>query len=129
MNKENVKTEKPFTQVCVWPQCFIYNTKMSLERREKKIKEFEQFMLKDFNARVKFLEQITTFPDKVNGTFVEGTGGSICTFFVVHSDDLGHFAVPRLTVGIRWVEDVIDNEDRRGNGSIYPERIKQYRTW
>jgi hypothetical protein len=66
-----------------------------------------------------------------------GTGGRNDVVFAVHQDDIKTFAVPRLSIGVRWVEDVLDNETRhnleanpaRPFHSIYPAHIKEYRTW
>lgn len=117
---QNIKTETPFTQVCVWPATLV---------APDQVAAFEFFMLKDLNTRVKFLETIHTAPDMQDGYPVEGTGGRADVFFAVHSEDIGRFAVPRLKVGIRWIEDVLDNEASRANGSVYPARVREYRTW
>lgn len=124
--QQNIKTEPPYTQVCVWPGTSVLEPGVPDKIR---IKVFEEFMLKEFNTRVQYLEEIKTAPDMKDGYPVQGTGGRIDLFFVAHSEDLGRFAVPRLKAGIRWVEDVIDNEKHRDNGSIYPERVQQYWSW
>lgn len=110
-------TSKTFTQVCVWPGALV---------GVEKIAEFEQFMKTTFGVRVKYLEEIKTKPTVEFGTIVKKTGNRNDVFFSVHSADISKFAVPRLEYGIRWVEDVLNNE--RGE-SIYPERIVKYRTW
>lgn len=120
MSTENVKVELPFTQVCVWPGTIV---------GPEHIEAFEQWLLDDFGARGKYLEEIKTLPDMEDGYPVEGTGGRTDLFFVIHREDVGKFAVPRLQFGMRWVEDVIANEKMRGEISIYPERVKEYRTW
>lgn len=116
----NTKTEAPFTQVVVWPGTILH---------EDQVGEFEQFMFDELKTRVKFLETINTCPDIENGCPVEGTGGRTDLFFAVHTDDIGHFAIPRLQFGMRWIEDVLDNEKAHGHPSIYPARVREYRTW
>ena len=106
-----------FTQVCVWPGCIVGPTS---------VEAFEAHMLKAFNARTKYLEEVLTAPDRdKKGYPIEGTGGRNDLFFAVHTDDIGHFAVPRLSYGIRWIEDVYGN----GNGHLYPARIADYQSW
>lgn len=117
---ENVKTQEPYTQVCVWPGVIVGTDK---------ILDFQAFMFTEFGVHVKYLEEIKTAPDMENGFPVEGTGGRNDLFFAVNTPDLGKFAIPRLQAGIRWIEDVLANELHRDNGSIYPERVKGYRTW
>ena len=112
-----MKNKSKFSQVCVWPGTVV---------GAEKVKDFEQFIKKEFGVRVKYIEEILTSPDVRNGFPVEGTGGRNDLFFKVHSDDIMKFAIPRLQVGIRWVEDVLDNE---GGMSLYPERVVNYRTW
>lgn len=109
-----------FTQVCVWP---------GTTGGAKDPKGFEAFILEEFGARALFLEEYTTAPDMENGFPVEDTGGRTDLIFAVHQADVGKFAVPRLVAGIRWIEDVLDNENYRGEGSIYPARFVEYRTW
>jgi hypothetical protein len=44
--------------------------------------------------------------------------------FYVHDEDVSGFAVPRLSMGIRWWEDVIKYND---NSHLYPtEFIEQH---
>lgn len=110
-----------FTQVCVWP---------GTTGGAKDPKGFEAFILEEFGASALFLEEIETGPDyDLAGDPVEGTGGRTDLIFAVHQADVGKFAVPRLMAGIRWIEDVLDNESARGEGSIYPARFIDYRSW
>lgn len=109
---------KQFTQVCVWPGTVVGDA--------KKQKEFVTFMKTNFGVRVKYLEEIVTGPDFRKGLPVKDTGGRNDLFFSVHSADISKFAVPRLQVGIRWIEDVLANETGK---SIYPEHVSKYKTW
>jgi len=114
----NIQKNEGFSQVCVWPATLV---------GENKIKEFEDFMLNEFQTRVQYLEEIETYPDTINGIIVEETGGRNDVFFAVHDEDLGKFSVPRLSVGIRWIEDVLAKGNYRN--IIYPERVFDYCTW
>ena len=114
----NVQRNENFNQVCVWPGTLL---------PEDQVESFVKYFAEN-GFRIQYLESIQTFPDvNDNGSFVEGTGGRSDVLFAVHDEDLMNFSVPRLQMGIRWVEDVLDNEDP--DHSIYPQRIKEYRTW
>ena len=113
-----VKKEK-FNQVCVWEGTTV---------GDDKIKEFENFMMKQFKTRIQYLEEIETNPDlDANGEPIEGTGNRSDLFFSVHNDDVGKFAVPRLQYGIRWIEDVLDKDNYQQK--LYPSRVFEYKTW
>lgn len=118
MKDKNILRKENFDQVCVWPGTLISKDEIS---------KFEKWMIDEFNTRIQFLETIETLPDKENGKEVEGTGGRHDVFFAVHKEDIGHFAVPRLKVGIRWIEDVLAKGNYRS--PIYPKRVFKYRTW
>ena len=107
-----------YSQVCVWA-----STQVPKEQE----KDFAPFMLKEYGVRVEFLEVVKTAPDFKDGKPVEGTGGRADCFFTIHTEDIGKFAVPRLTMDppVRWVEDVYGN----GGGKLYPARIKGYCKW
>jgi hypothetical protein len=115
---ENVERKKGFEQVCVWPGTLI---------KENEIKDFEEWILNEFKTRAQYLETIETEPDIKNGKITEGTGGRHDVFFAIHKEDVGKFSIPRLSVGIRWVEDVL----AKGNykNKIYPKRVFKYKTW
>jgi hypothetical protein len=110
----NPERKENFSQVCVWPATLV---------GQDKISEFEKFMLDEFKVRIQYLEEIQTFPDKG----VEESGGRNDVFFAVHNDDIGHFSVPRLAAGIRWIEDVLSKDNYRNK--IYPRRVFDYKTW
>lgn len=108
-----------FTQLCVW-----YGTVVG----KKEIKAFERYFKEELGFRVKYVTEVETLPDlDKNGQPVEETGGRNDCFFFIHSDDVGKFAVPRLSMGIRWWEDVLGN----GNGYLYTkEFLEKYpKTW
>lgn len=112
----NITLNEGFTQVAVWPGTIVGASMVS---------EFEQFFLNEMKVRVQFLEEVQTLPDMQEGEAVEGTGGRNDCFFAVHDEDTAQFAVPRLAMGIRWIEDVYGNEE----GGIYPARIEAYKSW
>jgi len=112
---KNVPLKEGFEQVCVWPATIVGDKKA----------EFETFFLEETGTRVQFLEEVETGPDMHEGQPVEGTGGRVDVFFAVHNEDVMKFAVPRLSMGIRWIEDVYGN----GGGHMYPARCNAYKTW
>lgn len=115
--------QKPFEQVCVWASTVV---------NKGQEKDFEDFMLKEYKVRVKFIEVIKTFPDRdKNGNNVEGTGERSDVFFYIHAEDIKKFAIPRLRMEppVRWIEDVLDNLEDPDNPEIYPKRVTEYRSW
>ena len=115
----NVERKEGFSQVCLWPGTLV---------GKSKIKDFEEFMLKELGVHIQYLEEIETFPDRDElGREVPGTGGRNDVLFAVFADDVGSFAVSRLSMGIRWIEDVL--ADCNYSSPIYPERVFEYKTW
>jgi hypothetical protein len=118
-----VPRKEGFTQVVVWPATVV----------GAHVAEFEGWMAENFEVRAQYLEEVTTGPDYNDPT----SGGRIDTVFAIHQDDIGKFAVPRLSAGMRWIEDVLDNEARQNMEaqpatpfhSIYPTHLEEYRTW
>lgn len=97
--KTETQTQNKFSQLCVWPGTALGDSTPA---------ELEQFFLDELNARVKYHTEVKTLPDTDdNGNPVPDTGGRNDLFFYVHEDDIAHFAVPRLSMGIRWWEDVV----------------------
>ena len=115
---ENIQKKEHFNQVCIWPGTIVGNDK---------IEDFEQFMKNEHNVRIQYLEEIKTYPDKNNGQIVENTGDRNDVFFAIHDEDVGKFAVPRLSFGIRWIEDVLSKNNYKSE--IYPKRVYEYKTW
>ena len=105
---------KKFNQLCVWPGTIV---------GKDQIKDFEKFFKDEMGTRVKYVEEIETLPTPDE----EGTGGRNDAFFYVHDEDIDKFAIPRLSMGIRWWEDVLGN----GNGVLYPQEVltKYPKTW
>lgn len=81
--------EDKFNQLCVWQGCFL---------GDNSIKEFEDFMKKELNVRIKFCEEMIT-----NGSIERNEeGGRHDLLFYIHDDDIRYFTVARLSYGIRW---------------------------
>lgn len=109
-----------FTQLCVWQGVVL---------GDSSTKEFEDFFMEDFGTRIKYETEISTLPDlDSKGNPIPNTGNRNDVFFYVHTDDIMKFAVPRLSIGIRWWEDVIVYND---NTHLYPQefRDKYPATW
>jgi hypothetical protein len=112
-----VPRNEGFSQVCVWP-----GTTGCMEDPEG----FTSYFKDELKTRVQLLEEIQTYPDQGE----RDSGGRTDVFFAVHKDDVMKFALPRLQMGIRWIEDVLDNQEHHTPGySIYPDHVKEYRTW
>ena len=107
--------KKEFNQLCVLQGCLM---------PEGGAKELESFFKDEFEVKVKFETEVKTLPDKPGCT---ETGGRNDIFFYIADDDIGKFAVPRLSMGIRWYDDVL----RNGGGKLYPTEVleKYEKTW
>lgn len=110
--KQNTLTHKDFTQVCVWP-----GTTMGSNTPQDMVDWFKE----EFGIRVQFLEIIITNAGEPD------SGGRSDIFFAVHKDDINKFAIPRLQIGVRWIEDVLAGCNYRKR--IYPDRVFGYKTW
>lgn len=120
---ENVERKENYNQVCIWPACIVTETQDLTE-----IKKFEEFMLENFKTRVQYLEEIKTFPDiDSSGNPVPDTGNRNDLLFAVHDQDIPKFAIPRLSVGIRWIEDALASCNNSQH--LYPERVWKYKGW
>ncbi len=101
---ENVKLEEGFNQVCVWHATCV---------GKDRIDEFVKHMKEKMNVNVQYLEE------------VENTDGRNDLLFAIHDDDINKFAIPRLNMGIRWIEDCLAN----GNRKVWPSRLTEYACW
>jgi len=89
----------PYKQLCVWPSALLDGST---------IEDFVQFFKDELGVRVQFEAEIKTLPDlDEDENPISDTGGRTDIFFYIHEDDTHKFAIPRLTLGIRWWEDVI----------------------
>ena len=79
-------------------------------------KELETFFKDEMGVKVKFETEVKTLPDKPGCT---ETGDRNDIFFYIADDDISKFAVPRLSMGIRWWEDVLGN----GDGVLYTKEF------
>jgi len=121
--KEKIQEKRPWSQICIWPGTLIECVGCT---KEESIKKFEEFFMQEMKAKVKYLEEVKTNPEPDDTT--GETGGRNDVFFAVHEDDIGKFAVARLMMGIRWIEDVIKYNN---NAYLYPKDVlKRYQpTW
>lgn len=106
----NVERPEEFAQVCVWEGTLVGGSEQQAA--------FVAYMLKELGSRVLYLEEIETAPGQ------GGPGGRNDLFFAVHKDDVAKFAVPRLNMGIRWLEDVL--APGQSNLYLYPVRVGDY---
>jgi|APSaa5957512576_1039674.scaffolds.fasta_scaffold04498_8 hypothetical protein len=106
----NIIKVEGFSQVCVW---------RGTEMGDQSPKNFEDFIENQFGVRAQFLECVITAPGQ------GGEGGRSDLMFAIHEEDISKFAVPRLSWGISWIEDVYAN----GGGALYPDRIAEYKSW
>ena len=104
-----------FNQLCVWPGTVV---------GKDEITALEAFFKDEMGVTIKYETEVKTLPDTPGCT---ETGGRNDVFFYIADDDIGKFAVPRLSMGIRWYEDVLSN----GGGKLYPTEIleKYEKTW
>ena len=100
----NTNNETKFEQVCVWPFTLC---------PPKDAPSFEQFFADKFGVRVRYIGE-----NKVNNKQTD-------TLFYIASEDIGKFAVPRMSIGIRWLEDVKDNVEANGGLYPFPEGVKR----
>ena len=107
--------EGKFNQLCVLQGCLM---------PKGGAKELESFFKDEMGVTVKFETEVKTLPDTPGCT---ETGGRNDVFFYIADDDIMKFAVPRLSMGIKWYEDVLGN----GGGKLYPKEIleKYKKTW
>lgn len=118
MENQNIKRNENYNQVCVWPGTIV---------GKDKIEEFQNFFKDNFNIRVQYLEEIKTKMDK-SDTSGE-TGGRNDIFFAINNEDISRFAILRLSLGIRWIEDILSKLNGYDQNPIYPKRIHEYKTW
>ena len=106
-----------FNQLCVWPGTVVGDSKKVQE-------DFVKFFKDELGVTVKYETEVKTLPDTPECT---KTGGRNDLFFYIADDDIMKFAVPRLSMGIKWYEDVLDN----GGVKLYPTEVleKYEKTW
>jgi len=103
-----------FTQVVVWPATIV---------KDEEIEDMIQWFADEFKVRIQFLETIITKPGD------GGPGGRSDVLFALHNEDIGKFVIPKLRLGCRWIEDVIDNARSDGGLCIYPNHFVEYYSW
>ncbi|MBD5589116.1 hypothetical protein [Clostridium botulinum] len=80
------------------------------------IDEFINLMETELNTRAKFCEEVIT----QGSVERQEEGGRHDLLFYVHDDDISHFAIKRLSMGIRWWEDVVSYND---NSYLYSNEV------
>lgn len=116
-----IRLKEGFEQVCVWPNTIV-------ETDERSIKEFEMGFGAATGCRVQFLERILTNPDTDDsGNIIMHTGKRVDIFFAIHKDDVMKFAIGRLRLGIKWIEDVLAICNYHSH--IYPDYVYNYVAW
>lgn len=114
----NIKLKEGFKQVCIWP---------GMSMGDSEPVELEKMILEKFDVKIQYLEEIKTLPDTKDGKKVKDSGGRSDIFFAVHSDSVGKFTMPKLQIGVRWIEDVLAKCNYRCH--IYPDYVYKYVTW
>lgn len=113
-----VKRKEHFNQVAVLQGVLMNNGR-----------ELEKFFTETFGIRTQFLETVITLPDKdASGNNVPDTGGRSDVLFAIHDEDVMKFAVPRFSIGARWIEDCV-SDINNPNGIIYDKEVLDYVTW
>jgi hypothetical protein len=95
-------------QLCVWTGTII---------GPENIAEFENWLTEEFGVTGEYAGEFETLPDLKSGEPVPGTGGRNDALFWIAAEDVPKFAVPRLSFGIRWWDDYLDN-----SRDIVPDR-------
>lgn len=95
-------TANRYSQVVVWPHTLL----------DGDIAGFTKFIHETFNQ--------TRIADVVEHKISEERTDVL---FCIHSEDIPKFAVPRLAWGMRWLEDVMNNDD------TYRPPFTHKRTW
>ena len=98
-----------FKQLCVWPGTIV---------GQEEIENFESFFKDEMGVRIKYAEEVLTNPNP--GETLEQSGGRNDLLFFIHDEDIDGFAVVRLSMGIRWWEDVVKYND---NSYLYSQEI------
>ena len=104
--------DETYRRVYAWKNCII----------DESI--FPKVMLKHFGIRAKFLDYAITNPTVDHlGKIVEGSGGRKDVLFVVHTNDIARFEIPRRDALIHTLDEMLSTEFRF---LIYPEEIYKY---
>lgn len=121
--KPIIARKRNFNQVCVWPGTVVGADGAGT---------FEVGMKAMLGVRVQYLEEVLTKPDyegALANIAVPGTGGRNDVIFAVHADDVDKFAVSRMSAEIRWIEDVLEQQNNNNRHMYDCERLDQYRSW
>jgi hypothetical protein len=108
-----MEAQSKYKRIAIWPGVFIGND-------EKQIQEFENWALKEWGVKVKYLEDVLTFDKDVFGDPIEGKAGRNDLLFSVYEDDLEKFENVKKIAGIQWWADMLKIRTERGR---YPKEV------
>ena len=123
----HLEKEKGYEVLAVWPSMVAQTDDADAIQ--------EYFSNMGCKNPVKIIGCVQTLPDYGDRHLDEPlTGGRVDLCFYFHNEDIYRVAVRRLTVGIRWWEDVVGNDVKHAQDegvdyetySIYP---KDFRDW
>ena len=97
--------------LCVWPATLLKGTGLTET-------DFEDWLMIEFKVKGKYIEEFKTLPDVQNNKAVSDTGDRNDLVFFISNKDVFKFAIPRLSFGISWWDDYVNN-----NHSIIPKAI------
>ena len=98
------RDEEDYSTVAVMPGCMVWE-----ENANEMVQEFGSTL--GCKHPILIIGTATTLPDTEEQDHPSPeTGGRHDFFFAFHNLDIMRVAVPRLAFGVRWWEDVVDNE-------------------
>lgn len=100
--------EAGYSQVVAWPGTLV---------REDEEQALADFLVETFGL---------TQPPRIIGEVPTNHGERVDALFIIHDADITRFAVPRFEWGMRWLEDVLGNDRRRGITTYTPRTMSEY---
>ena len=100
--------EAGYSQVVAWPGTLV---------GEDEEEAFNAFLVETFAL---------TQPPRLIGEVPTNDGERVDVLFIIHDADIARFAVPRFEWGMRWLEDVLGNDARRGITTYTPRTLSAY---
>ena len=97
-----------FNQVCCWQGTIVGDDDQDA---------FVDFFKEEFDVRIEYCTEFKTLAGD------DGEGGRNDVLFKIHDDDVMKFVMPKMQIGARWWEDVIDNLENRDALGIIPEDV------
>ena len=110
-----IALKEGYSQVAVLQGLLVTEAGMSFSELESEIE-------KHLNTKCQVLEEVKTKPDLSElGKEIEGTGGRNDVLIAIHDESVPTFAITRLSVDGKWLEDVLSNSK-----SLYPDYLSEY---